>query len=239
MLLLGGAAWLTVRALATPRGRNPVAIAALLLPGLLLGWFEYENHAADARLSRAASALAGRPVHVSCQRLLATLLDASANRGEVEFDARGKPGDETLLKYETCQALYDYLGSDKHAPDLDQVIAVHILAHEAAHLAGERSEALAECQSVQSDERGGPAFSARRRTRPGRWRSTTPSTSTRACRTTTAAPTAATAAPSTSTPTPTAGHDPPASTACRSTAPPVGTRSPTGRLTPCHVATVG
>ncbi len=155
VLLLGGSAWLAVRAWSA-RGssgsRLPVAVAVLVVPGLLLGWFEYEDHAADGRLSQTASVLAGRPVHVSCQRLLGTMIDASANRGEVYFDADGRPADETVLKYDTCQALYDYLGSAKVAPDLDQVVAVHVLAHEAAHLAGERSEAVAECLSVQSTE---------------------------------------------------------------------------------------
>jgi hypothetical protein len=128
-----------------------LAITLALVPGLVLGFFEYENHRADLVMTRAATVLAGRPVHVSCQRLMGTFVDAGAELGYVRYES-GHPGDETVLKYDTCQALYDWMGSDKQDPSEAEVIAVHVLAHESEHLAGFIDEAVAECRSVQTTE---------------------------------------------------------------------------------------
>jgi hypothetical protein len=41
--------------------------------------------------------------------------------------------------------------SDKRRPSRDQVVAVHVLTHEAMHLSGRLGEAEAECAAVQRD----------------------------------------------------------------------------------------
>jgi hypothetical protein len=41
--------------------------------------------------------------------------------------------------------------SDKRRPSRDQVVAVHVLTHEAMHLSGRLDEAAAECAAVQRD----------------------------------------------------------------------------------------
>ena len=56
-----------------------------------------------------------------------------------------------MIKRAQCGDLSAYLRSDKTAPTLDQVIAVHILSHEARHMAGQTSEGVAECGAVQRD----------------------------------------------------------------------------------------
>ena len=148
VVLLAGAGALGVRQAMGHAHR--LALSLVLVSALVLGFFEYENHRADLVMDHAASVLAGRPVQVSCQRLLGTFVDAGAELGYVQFDADGRPGDETVLKYDACQALYEWMGSDKHNPTQMQVIAVHVLAHESEHLAGFRDEAVAECRSVQT-----------------------------------------------------------------------------------------
>jgi hypothetical protein len=50
-----------------------------------------------------------------------------------------------------CDNLSDYLGSDKESPTLDQVIAVHVLTHEATHVSGNTDERGTECQAMQRD----------------------------------------------------------------------------------------
>ncbi len=150
VVLMLGAGALTIRhALGH---RHSVAVPLLLVPGLVLGYFEYEDRLAAQKMSAAASVLAGRPVHVNCQRIAGAMVDVNADLGEVGFDQEGQPDDFTTLKYEACTNLRAWLGSDKVAPTLDQVIAVHVLAHESEHLAGVRNEAQAECISVQRTE---------------------------------------------------------------------------------------
>jgi hypothetical protein len=146
VVLLAGGAVLGVRQAMGHAHR--LALSLVLLPALLLGFFELENHRADLEMSHAATVLAGRPVHVSCQRLMGTFVDAGAELGYVRFDEDGRPADETVIKYDACEALYDWMGSDKQDPTEMQVIAVHVLAHESEHLAGIRDEAVAECRSV-------------------------------------------------------------------------------------------
>ena len=132
--------------------RHGILIPLLLVPSLILGWFEYEDRMADQKLTHVASVLAGRPVHVECQRLGGALIDMGSELGYVAYDQNGRPGDTTVIKHDACDALYDWLGSDKNNPTELQMISVHVLAHEAQHLAGVTSEAIAECRSVQTTE---------------------------------------------------------------------------------------
>lgn len=150
VVLLAGGAVLTVRQAMGHAHR--LALSLVLVPMIVLAWFEYENHEADLTMSHAASVLAGRPVHVTCQRLTGTFVDAGAELGYVQWGPGGAPGDETVLKYDACKAVYDWMGSDKQDPSEMEVVAVHVLAHESQHLAGVQSEAVAECYSVQTTE---------------------------------------------------------------------------------------
>jgi hypothetical protein len=150
IVLLTGGAVLTARQAMGHAHR--FALCLVLVPALLLSWWELEDHGADVRMSHAASVLAGRPVHVTCQRLTGAFVDAGAELGYVMWGPDGKPVDETVLKYDTCRALYDWLGSDKQDPSRDQVVAVHVLAHESEHLAGFLDESVAECYSLQTTQ---------------------------------------------------------------------------------------
>ena len=150
LVALSGAGALTVRH--AQGHRHSIAIAMLLVPGMVFGWFEYEDRRADQLLTSVASTLAGRPVHVQCQRLGAALLDMGSELGYVAYDHNGHPGDTTVIKHDACVALHDWLGSDKNNPSDLEMISVHVLAHEAQHLAGYTSEAVAECRSVQTTE---------------------------------------------------------------------------------------
>jgi hypothetical protein len=129
--------------------RHSVMIPVLLVPALLLGWQEWTFRSDEAAFSRIAAEIAERDVRIECQRFSGALLDPTAEAGYVAFNADGTPGDTGRLERDACNDLRDYLHGDKSSPDLDQVVAVQVLAHESLHLAGVRNEAQTECAAVQ------------------------------------------------------------------------------------------
>ena len=156
--LLGAAALLAGRWLLHQRdglGRQirfpVVSVVTLLLvaAGLLVP--VVRHHRLEQRLADAASQLVGAPVQVHCQTAGQEFVDAGAELGWVRYGPDGVPEHATLIKRAQCGDLSAYFGSDKTAPTLDQVIAVHILSHEARHMAGETSESVAECEAMQRD----------------------------------------------------------------------------------------
>jgi hypothetical protein len=138
-----------------------VAVAALGLAW----WHGYhaEHMAEAASWSRIASELAHRPVSVHCQGIVSAVVDVSAEAGTVEFDPSGQPSNHTDLKRNVCTALARY-PADRLSPAFAcvaqnvpcstrifaDVQAVHVLAHESAHLGGQASEAFAECQALHT-----------------------------------------------------------------------------------------
>ena len=134
-----------------PCGTRPyvtlAVVLALLLPAL---WTEIRWLRVQAAATTAVQQLTGNPAaRVQCQRALATFLWAGADLGRVEWD---EP-DRAWLTLETCQHLGSWYRSDHSAPTLDEAIAVHVLTHEAMHVAGERNEATTECRALQHDAR--------------------------------------------------------------------------------------
>ena len=105
----------------------------------------------ERRLGGAASVLAGARVAVRCQSLGGAFVDGGPELGYVRWRPDGTPETWALLKRDQCRQLAAYLRSDRHRPGRDQVVAVHVLTHEAMHLAGRLDEAAAECAAVQRD----------------------------------------------------------------------------------------
>jgi hypothetical protein len=105
----------------------------------------------ERRLGGAASVLAGAKVAVRCQGLGGAFVDAGPELGYVRWRADGTPEPWTLIKRDQCRHLAAYARSDKRRPSRDQVVAVHVLTHEAMHLSGRLEEAAAECGAVQRD----------------------------------------------------------------------------------------
>jgi len=120
----------------------------------------------ERRLAGAASVLAGRPVTVRCQGFGAAFVDSGLELGYVRYGVDGVPERSALIKRDQCRDLAAYLRAGKDRPSRAQVIAVHVLTHEAMHMAGITDEGLAECAAVQRDARtaallGAPAGAAR------------------------------------------------------------------------------
>lgn len=128
--------------------RHEFTIVAILVALGFVGYKEQHQRALVSTYESVASEIAGRPVKVHCQGFAGALVDVGAELGYVPWTEDG-PADYTLIKRDACGSLASYIGGGKRRPSLDEVIAVHVLAHEAYHLAGIQSEARTECFSVQ------------------------------------------------------------------------------------------
>ena len=151
LLLAGG--WLLRRtdALGRPRGFPVWSVTLLALLAVAATVPVVRTARLEHRLGAVASALVGSGVTVDCQSRGQELTDLGHELGRVEYDGAGRPRPRTVIKRRPCSALRDYLGSDKDSPSRDQVVAVHVLGHEARHMAGQTVEAEAECAAVQRD----------------------------------------------------------------------------------------
>jgi hypothetical protein len=105
----------------------------------------------EARLEDVAGRLAGREVDVRCETVDQAWLQAHPERGYVEFGPDGVPLAETVITYDTCRALAAWVGSDHASATDEQVVAVHVLTHEAMHMSGLTDEARTECAALQRD----------------------------------------------------------------------------------------
>lgn len=148
-----GVHWLATRVDAIGRPRTfpwmSVVLLAVLatasaVPGLLTSL--RERH-----LAKVATTLVGAPAGVHCQSLGEAFVDAGIELGYVRFRPDGTPEHDTLIKRDQCRDLAAYARSDKRDPGRAQVVAVHVLTHEAMHMAGIVDEATAECAAVQRD----------------------------------------------------------------------------------------
>ena len=95
----------------------------------------------------------GSSVDVHCQTAGETFTDAGADLGYVAFGPDGEPERRTTIKWEQCRALASFTRSEGIEASRDQMIAVHVLTHEAMHMSGVRSEAESECRAMQRDAR--------------------------------------------------------------------------------------
>ncbi|MEO7980219.1 MAG: hypothetical protein ABI807_04950 [Sporichthyaceae bacterium] len=148
--------------LGRPRPFPTVSVVSLALVGAALLVPVVRHHRLEQRLDAVATDLVGAPVQVRCQTAGQEFVDAGAELGYVRYGAGGVPEHATLIKRAQCTALADYLGSDKADPGRDEVVAVHVLTHEAMHMAGETAEAVAECRAVQRDARTAELLGATR-----------------------------------------------------------------------------
>lgn len=141
-----------------PRGRTDalvgaamaVAVAAAILVGLRgdrdAAWRSLSSAAraeTEARLTREAAGIAGRPVTVRCD-------DGYAFTG-ARSDALGVAFPSQRLAFlepAICRALHDVVGGDHEESDRNGE-AIVVLAHEAVHLRGERNEGVTECYALQ------------------------------------------------------------------------------------------
>lgn len=133
------------------KGRHPVAMAVTAVLTLVPGWFAWQTHQLESRLAEGVRAISGvSDARVDCQGFLREFrLDN--NLGEVRYGRGGTTSNTAGLRDSVCDNLGDWLDSDKATPSLDQVIALHVLTHEAIHVSGNTDERGTECQAMQRD----------------------------------------------------------------------------------------
>jgi len=119
---------------------------AALAPWLLRARLEH-------RLAGAASTIVGSSVDVHCQTAGETFTDDGADLGYVAFGPDGVPERRTTIKWEQCRALASFTRSEGIEASRDEMVAVHVLTHEAMHMSGVKSEAESECRAMQRDAR--------------------------------------------------------------------------------------
>lgn len=138
-----------------PRWRQIATAAALVLltatvllvwrPGSWARLSEPTRASAQALYSQIATSIAGHPAHVHC--------DTRGDHVGVTQDADGLAvvgGTQAWLTPSLCYTLYQ-LKTRRIRPDSSAAgRAIAVLAHEAWHLRGESSEALANCYGYQS-----------------------------------------------------------------------------------------
>ena len=151
-----------------------IALACIVVVVCGVAFVTHERKSAlEHRLGGVATELGGRHVHVHCQSFAGNLVDVSAEAGSVRFDASGIPSDTTDLKRPVCQALSRFAddarsagyacvlgGGDCPERYWEDVLAVHTLAHEVWHLHGIGSEAVAECDALQTTARAASLLGA-------------------------------------------------------------------------------
>jgi hypothetical protein len=144
--------WATHRRDALGRERDlPVlSVSLLVLTAVLAAIPGAERKMQEHQLARIASELAGRHVSVHCQAGAEAFVAAGSELGWVPFCADGVPEPRTLIKRAQCLDLKGYV-KHRASPSWDEMVAVHVLTHEAMHMRGEPNEAVAECEAVQRD----------------------------------------------------------------------------------------
>ncbi len=148
------------------RPATPIWVKLTLVLVLVGGpaWWLVQRHdriGNERRLAAIASAIAGRDVQVRCPGVLGRLFSFDTVEGSVQFDASGRPAEETRLREFTCTEL-DAFAEGRREGALacaereaagcagDLAMAVDVLVHESWHLAGVMDEAETECRAVQS-----------------------------------------------------------------------------------------
>jgi hypothetical protein len=137
--------------LGRPQPFPRITVALLVVLACLAAYPGVMRRREEHRLGAAASAIAGVHVKVVCQTLSSAFVDPGAEAGYVKWGPDGRPEHTAHIKWEQCSDIRRYLRSDKRHPTQAELVAVHVLTHEAVHTGGEKSESVTECKAVQRD----------------------------------------------------------------------------------------
>jgi hypothetical protein len=119
---------------------------ALVVLAVVAVGFEVGHHQRQRLATEAMTVLTDNPdARANCERLTESLFNLSQYDGYVYRD---NP-DVALYRRHVCRNLASYAASNKRDPSLEQVAAVHLIAHETMHVEGVWVEAEAECRAVQ------------------------------------------------------------------------------------------
>lgn len=149
------------------RNHDSAWVAGLIITislGAILGWQGYKEwqwQKYETIYSQAVAQvfnLDGLGVH--CQRFSEDFFYARGAIGYVEQGGDGRPQGTALITRQRCNDLREWIESNKNNPTENQIIALHVLTHEAEHLAGVWNEKEAECKAMNMDHKMAMALGA-------------------------------------------------------------------------------
>ncbi|MGV8847389.1 hypothetical protein [Tessaracoccus sp.] len=123
-----------------------IGVVAVSFTGNEVRWAMFEGQLSDA----VAPGMGGVRASFACERVLRGAWASQGRVGHVWFDGEGHPSGAAFLSADTCAGVRAWEGRSSGAT-MEQIVAVHTVTHEAAHLAGIRDEAGAECAAIQRD----------------------------------------------------------------------------------------
>jgi hypothetical protein len=124
--------------------------AALTVAAVACGYVEASFHHRQQLASEALADVSGVPdARANCARETEELLNLGTYDGYVFFDGKHVAD----LRRHICLDLASYASSSHENPTENQMIAVHVVAHEGMHIAGYTKESEAECRAVQLNYR--------------------------------------------------------------------------------------
>jgi len=129
------------------RASHPLLTAICLVIAIAASIVEQGHQDRQRWATEALLALGTTPdAQVDCQRLSQTFTDTQpAYDGWVGYDTSTR----AELKWHICQSIDAYASGTQSNPTLEEVAAVHLIAHEGMHVLGYWDEAEAECRAVQ------------------------------------------------------------------------------------------
>ncbi len=128
------------------RGLRAVMAGVLVVTATVAWSFEVAHHQRQQLATRALGVLSDVPgLRADCERFTEELFNIHQYQGYVYYDG----SHVAHLRRNVCHSLWNYAHGGQANPTEDEIIAVHVVAHESQHINGIRSEAVAECRAVQ------------------------------------------------------------------------------------------
>jgi hypothetical protein len=122
-------------------------LALVIVPNLGFEIVWVHTQAVASKVVRDVSGKAGG--YAYCERVSEAFFDGGIRSGEV---VSNEP-DKAFLAWQTCEDFKAFLFSNHESISESQLIAVHVIVHEAIHVSGDYNEASTECKAMAQDAR--------------------------------------------------------------------------------------
>lgn len=127
-------------------GFRTVVAGVLTIVAFTAGYFEVSHHLRQQLATEALDVLSDvEGISADCERLTEELFNLSQYQGYVYYDG----SNVAHLRRNICHDLWNYAHGGQANPTEGQILAVHVVGHEAMHINDIRGEAIAECTAVQ------------------------------------------------------------------------------------------
>ena len=128
------------------RGFRVVVAGLVSIVAFTAGYFEVAHHQRQQLATESLGVLSDvEGISANCERFSEELFNLSQYQGYVYYDG----SNVAHLRRNVCHDLWDYAHGGQANPTEGQILAVHVVGHEAMHINDIREEAVAECRAVQ------------------------------------------------------------------------------------------